>query len=135
MNCYQCKALYSAEAQVMRHGRIVGDLIKLLKNARDDGGLTTAQCERMDRLLASAEAVMVGRDHSEDHTELLRELAIAIGPIGDEDRTLFSPEVELEASIPFGLMLRLSDAFGDDIHCACSGSPEARTVVMAGAES
>ncbi|MDD3310987.1 hypothetical protein [Pseudodesulfovibrio sp.] len=119
MQCYQCKALRAAEAQVMRNGKLVGELVKLLKSVREDGGLTSAQAEHLDRLALRADAVSTGRDHSEDHTALLREVAIALGPMPVADRNQCPPESTLVTFIPFGLWCRVAAEFDE---------PEARTV-------
>lgn len=129
-SCSQCKALQGAEAQVMRHAKIVGELLQLLKCARDDGGLTSAQAEHLDRLASRAEAVLDGRDTGDDY-QLLREVAVAVGPISDLDRETFAGEDLLGVELPFWLMDRIGRRFPDLPACVCSGDPEARTVATA----
>ena len=58
--CGTCKALRATEAQVLRHGKTIKELIKLLQNAREDGGLTQVQCQTMDNLVAQNEAITAG---------------------------------------------------------------------------
>ncbi|AMK09621.1 hypothetical protein [Pseudodesulfovibrio indicus] len=45
----------------MRLQRNTKEFVKLLTNAREDGGLTKVQCEVMDRLVAQNEAILTGR--------------------------------------------------------------------------
>jgi len=59
--CARCKALQGAEAQVLRLQKDVREFVKLLTNAREDGGLTKVQCEVFDKLVARHEAVLAGR--------------------------------------------------------------------------
>jgi len=58
--CGHCKALRATEAQVLRHSKTIDDLINLLKNAKEDGGLTQAQVEIFQRLVTRNEAVSAG---------------------------------------------------------------------------
>jgi hypothetical protein len=68
--CGRCKALQGAEAQVLRLQKDVREFVKLLKNAREDGGLTKVQCEIFDKLTARHEAVLAGQaeDTCSGHT-------------------------------------------------------------------
>ena len=59
--CAHCKPLHGAEAQVLRLKQDVREFIKLLTNAREDGGLTKVQCEVFDKLTARHEAVLAGQ--------------------------------------------------------------------------
>lgn len=62
MQCSMRKALHDLEANVLRYGGLIKQLIALLKNAREDGGLVKAQSEKLDRLIAQSELILTGRD-------------------------------------------------------------------------
>lgn len=49
----------------MRLQKQTQEFVKLLRNAREDGGLTNVQCEVMDRLVAQNEAILTGRSSVE----------------------------------------------------------------------
>ncbi|ADU63433.1 MAG: hypothetical protein KUA35_10355 [Pseudodesulfovibrio sp.] len=54
------RALHAAEAQTIRHGKTIRELLRLLRSVREDGGLNSAQCEALDQLVARNELVMTG---------------------------------------------------------------------------
>lgn len=121
----QRKALYSAETQVLRHGKTVTELIKLLKYVREDGGMNEAQCQHMDNLVARNEAIMAGLfSQGEDPVDLLREIAVEIGGISDLDRKTFSPDERISIEPKFELLCRIAAYFGEEGRCACCGPME-----------
>lgn len=156
-NCFQCKALFGAESQVLRHGKTVTDLIKLLQNVREDGGLGEAQCQTMDKLVARNEAIVAGIFDSCDTLSetklvyreilkecgvesiqtvidgfhLLREIAIESGPITDTDMETFQPEDRVCLEPTFDLICRIATIFGDDGQCACCGPMESKPLAIA----
>lgn len=56
------RILHGVEAQCLRKGKVIRDLLYLLQNAKEDGGLSKAQCEELDKLTAQNKTIMTGRD-------------------------------------------------------------------------
>lgn len=149
--CGRCKALQGAEAQVLRLQKDVREFVKLLTNAREDGGLTKVQCEHMDRLVARHEAVLAGQDTLEevravyqeilkecgvdtiqtlvDGWHCLREIAMEIGEISSLDMETFDDDDRTEIQPTFGLQCRIRDIVAHDGAVACCGHTGPRTAV------
>ncbi|MGE4191820.1 MAG: hypothetical protein AB7E51_00375 [Pseudodesulfovibrio sp.] len=133
----------------MRLQRNTKEFVKLLTNAREDGGLTKVQCEVMDRLVAQSEAILTGR--SEDGPgslqellshcgapdaetlakgwDCLREIAVEIGEITIMDLETFDPEDRTELQPRFGLQCRIRAVVGQ--LGSCCGRTGPRTAVTA----
>ncbi len=64
MECNRKKAIYALEANILRYGKLLQDSLRLLRSAREDGGLTTVQSDALDNLIAKSEGVVTGQDES-----------------------------------------------------------------------
>lgn len=64
MECSAKKVIHAMEDNILRYGKLIKEALSLLRSAREDGGLTTAQAERLDQLIAQSEAVETGLDES-----------------------------------------------------------------------
>jgi hypothetical protein len=153
--CAHCKPLHGAETQVLRLKQDVREFIKLLTNAREDGGLTKVQCEVFDRLTARHEAVLAGQAGPDSWEEVravyqdilaecevdtiqtliegwhcLREIAVEIGEITTLDMESFEAEDRTEIQPTFGLQCRIRALVSGQIECACCGHTGPRTAVL-----
>lgn len=148
-DCARCKPLRGAEAQVMRLQRNTKEFVKLLTNAREDGGLTKVQCEVMDRLLAQNEAILTGRSKGDagslqelltkcgvsdadtlaEGWDCLREIAVEIGEITILDLETFDPDDRTEIQPRFGLQCQIRAVVGGQAECGCCGHTGPRTAV------
>jgi hypothetical protein len=64
MECNRQKAIHALETNVLRYGKVIQDSLRLLRSAREDGGLTKVQSDALDKLIAQSEAVVTGQDES-----------------------------------------------------------------------
>lgn len=139
--CAHCKPLHGAEAQVLRLKQDVREFIRLLTNAREDGGLTTVQCEVLDKLMARHEAVLAGQAEDApdvetllDGWDCLREIAVEIGEVTLLDLETFDVDDRTEIQPRWGLQCRIRALVCKDATCVwpaggCCGHTGPRTAV------